>query len=105
MDYELIGHVFQMLGLFFAFLCVAYTLFFANITRGGIFSKGANYLAIGIILLAVDVFAIYAAAVTGKLTMIGSDWVWPALGLLTAAGFGMLTIGTRTIVVALGGKK
>ena len=69
------------------------------------FSRGAKYLSAGITLLAINVFVTYAAAMTGKLTLVALDWIWPALGLLTAAGFGLLTLGTRAIVIALGGKQ
>ena len=103
MNYEVIGHVFQMLGLFFAFLCVGIALFLAQITKGGAFSKGTRYVAIGIFVLAVDFFATYALAIMGRLATINADWVWSGLGLMTAIGFGMVAFGKYSYYVALGG--
>jgi hypothetical protein len=103
MNYEFMGHVFQMLGLFFAFLCVGFAMFLAQLTKGGAFSKGASYTAVGVSVLAADFFATYTLAVVGRLSTVNADWVWSVLGLMTAIGFGLIVLGKRAYYVALGG--
>ena len=87
---EILGHVLQLAGIFFAFLATGLAFIVANLTKGSATGKAAFYMAIGFTLLALDIFGIYAGAITGKLDLLHVTFYWPFLGLFTLIGFGII---------------
>jgi len=90
MAIELLGHIFQLVGIFLAFLAAGLAFILAKIMSGGATGKAANYMALGFTVLALDIFGIYAGAITGKLDLLNVTFYWPFLGVLTLIGFGIL---------------
>jgi len=90
MAIELLGHLFQLVGIFFAFLAAGLAFILAKIMSGGATGKTSLYMAIGFTILALDIFGIYTGAITGKLDLLHVTLYWPLLGLLTLIGFGTL---------------
>ena len=64
------GHILQLIGIFIAFLATGIAFVYANLIKGGIAGKASFYNAIGFTVLAVNIFLIYAAAITGKLNLL-----------------------------------
>jgi len=84
------GHVFQLTGIFLAFLAAGIAFFYAQTIKGGAAGKAAMLNAIGFSILAIDIFLIYAGAITGQLDLLNVTIFWPILGLLTLIGFGVI---------------
>jgi hypothetical protein len=93
MAYTILGHVFQLLGIFFAFLAAGIAFFYADRIKGGAAGKAAMFNAIGFTILALDIFLIYGAAITGNLDLLNVTVFWPLLGLMTLIGFGLIAYG------------
>ena len=87
---DLLGHILQLTGIFFAFLATGLAFVIANIMRGGATGKASFYMAIGFAILALDIFGIYTGAITGKLDLLNITLYWHLLGLLTLLGFGII---------------
>ncbi|MBW2966750.1 hypothetical protein KY342_06625 [Candidatus Woesearchaeota archaeon] len=90
MVYIILGHTFQLAGIFMAFLAAGIAFFYANTIKGGAAGKAAILNAIGFSILAVDIFLIYAGAITGQLNLLYVTLYWPMLGLLTLIGFAVI---------------
>jgi hypothetical protein len=93
MSYVILGHIFQLAGIFFAFLAAGIAFFYAERIKGGIAGRAAMLNAVGFSILAVDIFLIYGAAITGQLDLLNITIYWPILGLLTFIGFGIIAYG------------
>ena len=90
MAIEILGHILQLAGIFFAFLATGLAFILAHITKGGATGKAEFYMALGFTILALDIFGIYAGAITGELDLLHATLYWPFLGLLTLVGFGTI---------------
>jgi hypothetical protein len=93
MAYTILGHVLLLSGIFFAFLAAGIAFFYAETIKGGAAGKAAMLNAIGFSILAIDIFMIYGAAITGNLDLLNVTIYWPILGLLTLIGFGLIAYG------------
>lgn len=87
MVYVTLGHVLQMAGIFFAFLATGISFVYANLIKGGAAGRAATLNAVGFAILALDIFLIYAAAITGQLDLLNVTLFWPLLGFMTSIGF------------------
>lgn len=90
---EISGHILQLVGIFFAVLATCIAFFYAHLIQGGVAGRAALLNAIGFLLLAVNIFLIYAAAITGNLDLLNVTVFWPLLGLLTTLGFAVIAYG------------
>jgi hypothetical protein len=94
MDIILLGHILQLVGILFAFLAALFGFLLLSALRGGRLASAAKYEAIGLILLAVDIFVLYGAAITGNLDLLPSASIfWPLSGFLTAISFATIAYG------------
>lgn len=89
MHYIIIGYILQLSGIFLAFLAVGLALFYSRIIKGGAVEHSAVINAIGLALLALDIFLIYSGVLTQQLTPHGT-LLWTLYGLLTFAGFALI---------------
>ncbi len=86
----ILGHALQLGGIFLAFLAAGIAFFYADRIKGGAAGKAAMLNAIGFSILAIDIFLIYAGAITGQLDLLHITIFWPLLGLLTLIGFAII---------------
>jgi hypothetical protein len=93
MDIVLIGHVLQLVGILFAFLAALFGFLLLSALKGGRLAQSAKFEAIGLILLAINVFVLYGSAITGQLDLLRPTIFWPLSGFLTATSFAMIAYG------------
>jgi hypothetical protein len=102
MVYLILGHIFQLIGIFLAFLLVGFSFYYAHIIKGGLAGKTAFLNAIGYLILAIDIFLIYSSSITGKLDLLNVTFFWPFLGLLTLLGFGIIAYSQLKLLHIMG---
>jgi hypothetical protein len=93
MDIILLGHILQLTGILFAFSAALFGFLLLSALRGGRLASAAKYEAIGLILLAINVFVLYGSAITGQLDLLNPTFLWPLSGFLTAISFIMIAYG------------
>jgi hypothetical protein len=93
MDIILLGHILQLVGILFALLAALFGFLLLSALRGGRLAHAAKFEAIGLVLLAFDIFMLYGTAITGKLDLLNPTIFWPLSGLLTAVSFVMIAYG------------
>jgi predicted permease len=93
MDIILLGHILQLLGILFAFLASLFGFLLLSALRGGRLASAAKFDAIGLILLAVNIFILYGGAITGSLDLLNPTILWPLSGLLTMSSFALIALG------------
>jgi hypothetical protein len=102
MTYLVVGHIFQLAGIFFAFIAAGLSFFYASLIKGGLAGKAAFLNSIGFLILAIDIFLIYSSAITGNLDLLNVNIFWPLLGFLTLIGFGIIAFSQYKILRLLG---
>jgi hypothetical protein len=90
MDVVLLGHILQLIGLLFAFLAAFFGLLLLSSLREGRLAQAAKFEAIGLILLAINIFVLYGSAITGNLDLLNPTIFWPLSGGLTSVSFGLI---------------
>jgi predicted permease len=93
MDIILLGHLLQLMGILFAFLAALFGFLLLSALRGGRLASAAKFEAIGLILIALDVFLLYGTAITGQLDLLNPTIFWPLSGLLTSTSFALIAYG------------
>jgi predicted permease len=93
MDIILLGHILQLVGILFAFLAALFGFLLLSALRGGRLASAATFEAIGLILLAINIFILYGSAITGSLDLLYPTVFWPLSGFLTAVSFAMIAYG------------
>jgi hypothetical protein len=93
MDIVLLGHILQLVGILFAFLAALFGFLLLSALSGGRLARAAKYEAVGLILLALNIFVLYGSAITGQLDLLNPTLLWPLSGFLTATSFVMIAYG------------
>jgi hypothetical protein len=93
MDIILLGHVLQLTGILFAFLASLFGFLLLSALKGGRLAIAAKYEAIGLIMLAINIFILYGSAITGRLDLLNPTIFWPISGFLTVFSFAMIAYG------------
>jgi len=96
MNIVLLGHILQLIGILFACLATMFAFLVYIILKKGRLARSAQYVMIGRILLAVNVFILYTGAITGTLDKPGLLWAFS--GFLTFLGFGFITYAQLEII-------
>jgi hypothetical protein len=89
----LLGHILQLVGILFAFLAALFGFLLLSALKGGRLAQAAKFEALGLVLLAINVFILYGTAITGKLDLLNPTIFWPLSGFLTASSFAMIAYG------------
>jgi hypothetical protein len=87
---EIFGHIFQLIGIFFAFLAAIISFIYAQKIFGGLAGKASMLLAIGITIIALDIFVIYTGAITGQFELENSKIFLSITGMMTFIGFSII---------------
>jgi hypothetical protein len=103
MVYLVTGHIFQLAGIFFAFLAAGISFYYAFLIKGGLAGKAALLNSVGYLILAINIFLIYSSAITGNLDLLNVTFFWPLLGLLTLIGFGIIAYSQFKLLRLMGG--
>ena len=90
---ELLGHIFQLGGLLAATFTLAMGFLLMESLKGGRISKASRFEAIGLALVGINTFIIYASAITGNLDLLHPSILWPITGLFSLIGFTLLGYG------------
>lgn len=90
---ETLGHLLFLVGMMLAFLAAMFGFVLLFALKGGRLAQASMYEAVGLIILAVNVFVLYGSAITGQLDLLHPTIFWPILGFLALLGFGLLAIG------------
>jgi hypothetical protein len=88
-----LGHILQLVGILFAFLAALFGFLLLSALKGGRLAQAAKYEAMGLILLALNVFVLYGSAITGQLDLLRPTILWPLSGFLTTTSFALIAIG------------
>jgi hypothetical protein len=89
----LTGHILQLVGILFAFLAALFSFLLLSALRGGRLAQAAKFEALGLILLAMNIFVLYGSAITGNLDLLHPTIFWPLSGFLTTTSFAMIAYG------------
>ncbi len=84
---EMLGHVLFLAGIMMAFLAAMLGFFLLSALRGGRLATASMLEALGLIILAINVFLLYTGAITGQFDLLHPTVFWPASGALTLLGF------------------
>jgi hypothetical protein len=101
--YLILGHIFQLAGIFIAFIAVGLSFYYARLIKGGLAGKSAIFNAIGFLILAIDIFLIYSSAITGNLDLLNVNIFWPLLGIFTLIGFSIIAYSQFKLLELMGG--
>jgi hypothetical protein len=93
MDIILLGHILQLVGILFAFLAALFGFLLLSALKGGRLAQAAKYEAVGLVLLALNVFLLYGSAITGRLDLLNPTFFWPLSGFLTVTSFALIAYG------------
>jgi uncharacterized membrane protein len=93
MDIISLGHILQLVGILFAVLAALFSFLLLAALRGGRLARAAKYEALGLLLLAGNIFILYGSAITGKLDLLNPSIYWPLSGLLTTLSFALIAYG------------
>jgi hypothetical protein len=104
MVYLILGHIFQLVGIFLAFIAVGLSFYYSSLIKGGLAGKAALLNSLGFLIIAINIFLVYSSAITGNLDLLNVTFIWPFLGLLTLIGFGIIAYSQFKLLKVMGGE-
>jgi hypothetical protein len=96
--FEIIGHVFILLGIFLAILGIGISFFYYTFVKGGLAGKGFMMQSIGLTVIVIDIILLYTSISGGNSNLLQFTLLWPILGLFILVGFFLVTFGQYILI-------
>jgi hypothetical protein len=93
MDIALLGQILHYSSLLFGFLAALFGFLLLSALQGGRLAKAAKYEAIGLILLATNIFFMNGAFSAGMIDLLNPTIAWPISGIAMMVSFALLAYG------------